>query len=265
MSSALYVTTKGFFKRAWLGALLAVGALVLVALLVRVKPQFDGMNLGYSNEDFIGSHFVYLGLSWVLFLAVCLHALTGLQQIFLRLPVSSRVIATWFMLTMAGLVILLQLVTNGVYHMLFSDEQRFVYYWTVLGPLLFITTLIFVSHAIFWSMHAPSITRLTVGISLIVAMFWWFFSRYYPDVINKQIVPWNHVTLSEFAIMQVLCVASWFQGTRAFGQVRAGTAVASRSWDEMVSWWNNLRTKTEAEIPMGPSALRSSLARLHWR
>lgn len=265
MTSALYVTTKQFCKRAWLGALLAVGLLVMGPMSERVVWLLEGLNLTYSNADFIGGHFVYLGTSWVLFLAVSLHAFAGLQQTCLKLPISSRVIATWLMLAMVGLVVLLQLVTNGVYHMLFFDDQRFVYYWTVLGPLLFITTLIFVGQATFWSMHSPSFTRLIFGIGLIVAMFLWFSLRYYPNGFNAEIVPWNHVTLSEFVTMQLLCLASWVQGTRAFEQVRSGSTAPSRFWSEMVSWWNNLRTGPNPDIALGPVSLRSSLSLLHWR
>jgi len=265
MRSALYVTTKQFCKRAWFGALLAVGMLVMGPLLFLVLTRMEGLNLDFMEHDLTGYHFAYLGLSWIAFLGVSLQALAGCQKSCLSLPVSSRAIATWLMFAMVGLVVVLQLVTNGLYRALFFDENWLNDYWPLLGPLLFLVTLILVGHSVFWCEYAPSFTRLFLAAGLIGAMFWWFISRYYPNGFKAEIVPWSHVTLSEFVTMQVVCVAAWYQGTRAFGKVRSGEAVPSHYWEQMIVWWNALLTGAIPEQQMEPLSRWTSLARLHWR
>ncbi|MCH9654611.1 MAG: hypothetical protein K0U86_09180 [Planctomycetes bacterium] len=265
MSSALYVTTKGFCKRTWFGALLAVGTLVIAPLLFRTISQLQGLNLVYVDHDLFDYHFAYLGISWVFFLGACLQGLPGVQRIVLGLPVSSKSIASWLMFTMVGYVVLLQLVTNGFYRLLFFDQNWLADYWPVMGPLLFLVTLIMVGHCIYWSKFAPSITRYAFWALFVVGMFWWFISRYYPNGFKADIVPWSKVTLPEFVTMQLVCIAAWYQGTRAFAQVRAGTAVPSPAWEQMMVWWNALLTGTILEKQIVPLSRRTALARLHWR
>lgn len=265
MTTALYVTTKQFCKRAWLGALLAVGTLILGPLVFLLFTRLQGLNLDYMDHDLSGYHFAYLGLSWVCFLGVCLHAQSGCQKLCLSLPVSSRAIASWMMFTMVGLVVLLELLTSGVYRMLFFDEHWLTDYWPMLGPLLFVATLILVGHCLFWMLHAPSFTRLGVGLTVLVGMFYWFISRYYPHGFQADLVPWSRVSLSEFVTLQAACVAAWYLGTRAFAQFRSGTAFPSPAWERTARWGNALLTGAIPEQPLMPLSRSDTLAKLHWR
>ncbi len=265
MSSALYVTTKGFCKRTWMGALLAVGTLVIAPLLFRTISRMQGLDLVFVDHDLFDYHFAYLGISWVFFLGACLQGLPGVQRIILGLPVSSKSIASWLMFAMVGFVVLLQLVTNGLYRLLFFDQNWLADYWPVLGPLMFLVTLILVGHYIYWSKFAPSFTRYAFWALLLVGMFWWFLSRYYPNGFKAEIVPWSKVTFSEFVTMQLTCIAAWHQGTRAFAQVRAGTAVPSPQWERVARWWKALLTGTVSEKPIVPISRRKALAKMHWR
>ncbi|HCO22421.1 MAG: hypothetical protein CME31_10500 [Gimesia sp.] len=265
MSSIFYATTKQFCKRAWFGAVLAVGALVMGPLLIVLFLKFNGLQPGQMEQSYFDFHFAYLGVSWVFFLGVCLHAFSGSEKYCLGLPVSSASIATWLMLAMAGFVVVLQLLTNGLYRLLFFDEHWLTNYWPLLGPLLFMVTLILVGHCLFWSVHAPSFTKTFLGGALMFGMLAWFVSRYYPNGFKSDIVPWNCVTLGEFVTMQLTCLAAWYQGTRAFAEVRAGTAVPSPAWERMKVWWNALLTGAIPEQSAVPFSPRSSLVRLHWR
>lgn len=265
MTTALYVTTKDFCKRAWVGALLAVGTLVMGPLLFLVLTRLQGLNLDYMEHDLSGYHFAYLGLSWVAFLGVCLHAQSGCQKICLGLPISSRAIASWLMFSMVGLVVVLQLLTNGVYRMLFFDEHWLADYWPLLGPLLFLVTLVLVGHSLFWSLHAPSFTRVLLGSTLIFGIFYWFISRYYPNGFHAEDVPWSRVTLGEFVLMQLVSIAAWYQGTREFAKFRAGTAVPSPAWERVQLWWNGLLSGAIPRQQPEPLSRRSALTKLHWR
>lgn len=265
MSSAFYMTTRNFCKRAWLSASLAVAALVLCPLVSRMIMRLQGLSLEHLEQNVFDYHFAYLGVSYIFFIGVCLNALAGSEKFCLGLPVSSTSIATWMMLAMAGLIVVLQLVTNGLYRVLFFDDRWLTDYWPLLGPLLFMVTLILVGHAAYWSLHAPSLTKCVFWMAAIVALFWWFISRYYPAGYQEKIVPWRNVSLGEFILMQLVCIASWFQGTRAFAHVRNGTALPSPQWEQVRTWWNALLTGSVPEQAIVPLSRKSSLARLHWR
>ncbi|WP_417391445.1 hypothetical protein [Gimesia sp.] len=265
MSSALIATTKSFCKRAWPSASIAVAALVIVPLMIKILMHLQGYRIPYNDQEIFSLHFTYLGISWVIFLSITVRALAGSQKYCRGLPISSRAIATWLMLAMVGLVVVLQLATNGAYRALFFDERWLSDYWPVLGPVLFLVTLVLTGHAIFWTLNAPSYTRLLLSMAIIVALFWWFLSRYFPQGFKAEAVPWSHVTLGEFVLMQLVSLAAWYQGTRAFASVRSGTAVPSPQWTQTRNWWDSLTTGATSSGQSGLISHRAALARLHWR
>ncbi|QDT45560.1 hypothetical protein Pan241w_56860 [Gimesia alba] len=265
MNSAFYTTTRLFLKRAWAGALLAVGTLVLGPLLYRivfVSPQ-PGVSVG--SQELLSLHIFYLVCSWIFFLAVGFYAIQGSQKICMGLPVRSTAIATWMMLATVSLVVLLQLVTNGAYRVLFFDQHWLSEYWPLLGPLLFLITLILVSHAIYWGLYAVSFTRAFCWTVSIVGLFWWFISRYFPNGFRADAVSWKHVTLEEFFTLFIVSMAAWYWGTREFANVRSGIAVPSTHWQAMRRWWDSLMSGAVSERNAVPASVRSSLSRLHWR
>lgn len=265
MSSALIATTKSFCKRAWPSASIAVAALVIVPLMINILMRLQGLTIPYSDQEIFSLHFTYLGISWIIFLTITVRALAGSQKYCRGLPISSRAIATWLMLAMVGLVVVLQLATNGAYRALFFDERWLSDYWPVLGPVLFLVTLVLTGHAIFWTLNAPSYTRLLLSMAIIVGLFWWFLSRYFPQGFKAEAVPWSHVTLGEFVLMQLVSLAAWYQGTRAFASVRSGTAVPSSQWTQTRNWWDHLVTGTSSSRHTTLESRRATLARLHWR
>ncbi|WP_417385091.1 hypothetical protein [Gimesia sp.] len=265
MSSALISTTKSFCKRAWPGASIAVAALVVVPLMIRILMRLQGDRVPYTDQEIFNLHFTYLGISWVIFLTITVRALAGSQKYCRGLPISSRAIATWLMLAMVGLVVVLQLATNGAYRALFFDERWLSDYWPVSGPVLFLVTLILTGHAIFWTLNAPSYTRIILSVGIVVALFWWFVSRYFPHGFQAEAVPWSHVTLGEFVLMQLVSLAAWYQGTRAFAGIRSGTAVPSSQWIGTRDWYHSLITGTSSSRHTTLESHRAALARLHWR
>lgn len=265
MSSAFYVTTKQFLKRIWLGALLVISALVLAPLAFRALMSLKELGTyGVSVQPF-DYHFAFLGLSWVFFIALCGYALQGCETIVFRLPVSSTAIVSGLILLTVGTVVLLNLITNGLYRILFFDQRWLAEYWPLLGPLLFLVTLMLVGHSLYWSRFSLSFTYCAIWGSLIVGMFWWFLSRYFPNGFQADIVPWNHVSLSDFMIMSTVGIAAWYQGTRAFGKVRSGTAVPSPEWQKTIAWGRTWLSGGIADRISLPLTRRAALAQLHWR
>lgn len=260
MTTVLYVTTKQFCKRAWLGAVLAVGTLVLLPLVFRALMSLQKLDgYGVSGKPF-DYYFAFLGMSWIFFFAICLYALRDCEKTLFRLPVSSTRIFSGLVLLTAGAVMLLDLVTNGCYRILFFDQRWIVNDWPVGGPLLFLMTLLITGHALYWSRFSLSFTFLAVWGSLVAGLFYWFCSRYFPHGFQEASVPWRHVSLTDAVIMLGASSAAWFQGARAFGKVRSGTAMPSRQWQQAAAWWNRLLTGNRAT----PASSQSALARLHW-
>ena len=267
MSSALYMTTKIFCKRAWLGALLAVCLLVAGPFALIKFVQFVEGTSPLEDKLFkpFDYHFAYLGVSWVLFIAVVLAALQGIKKVVFSLPVSSSSIFSWLIFFTAGLFVFLNLITNGLYRIFFFDKNWLADYWPLSGPTFFIVTVMLVGHCIYWSMHARSFTQLFCWIGLIIVMFYWFIARYYPNGFHEKIVPWNHVTLFEFVAMQMLCIAAWWQGTRALKNVRNGNAVPSWQWKQLSVFFKNLVTGARSSNQSIPDSRQASLANVHWR
>ncbi|QDU53410.1 hypothetical protein [Gimesia panareensis] len=265
MHSAFYTTTRLFLKRAWGGALLAVSVLVLSPLLYRIVYDSQSSGPVLVNEQLFGVHIMYLVLSSIFFLAVCYYSIQGTQKICMGLPMRSRPIATWMMLATVCLAVLLQLVTNGAYRLLFFDSQWLSDYWPLFGPLLFLVTLILVSHAIYWGLYAISFTRALCWAGTVVGLFWWFVVRYYPDGFQESAVSWKHVTLTEFLTLLTVSLGAWYLGTREFANVRSGVAVPSPYWQKMQGWWESVMTGTASASSQRPVSISASLSRLHWR
>lgn len=266
MSYALFVVTKMFCKRAALFAVLSVMLLVLGPLAFYELMRFAmGPHIKGITLQPIHYHFAFLGVSWLLFITVGLHALQGTQKVIFGLPVSSISIFSWSVFSTEAIYILLNLVTNGFYRIAFFDENWLTDYWPLWGPTLFFATLIMVGHCIFWNMRARSIMRLCFWISFVIAMFWWFISRYYPEGFAQRLIPWNQVTLSELITMQLVFVVAWIVGFSSFTQVRCGAAVPSLPWERVKSWSSQLMNGSLTSETQIPSSVSKGLAHLHWR
>ncbi|MAX35924.1 hypothetical protein [Gimesia sp.] len=264
MTHLLLVVTKTFTKRAWLAAVLAVCLLVLGSLSLReLIYLLEGPTDSGSVNPF-HFHFAFLATSWVTFIAVCLQALQGSQQMIRGLPISSARIASGLMFSSVGVVVLLSLVTNGLYRLVFFDEHWLADYWPVLGPLLFLCTLVMVGYHCFWSMHAPGFLKVAGWGMAFGLLFYWFVSRYYPHGFAKGVVPWSHVTLTEFVTLQLVSLVAWLGGVRAYSNIRNGAAMPSPQWDQTQLWWTALITGRIPERMSVPLSRRMTLARMHW-
>lgn len=264
MTHLLFVVTKTFTKRAWLAAVLAVCLLVLGPLSLRELISFLEGPADSSSVKPFSFHFAFLATSWVTFIAVCLHALHGSQLMIRGLPVSSARIASGLMFSTVGIVVLLSLVTNGLYRLVFFDEHWLADYWPVLGPLLFLCTLVMVGYHCFWSMHAPGFLKLAGWMTAFSLLFLWFVSRYNPHGFTKGIVPWSHVTLTEFVTLQLISVVAWLGGVRAYSKIRNGAATPSPQWDQAQFWLTAVLTGAVPERMSVPRSRRMTLARMHW-
>ncbi|WP_417385086.1 hypothetical protein [Gimesia sp.] len=269
MSSAFVMTTRLIWKRAWPLVLTCVAMFVLVPYVILKVQELMAEPGSSSNSDMFkfGFHFIYyIFLSSFVFMGLSVGVTSGLRKYCLGLPVPSRTIASGLMFTAVTLFLSMQLLTNGLYRLLFFDQNWLTDYWPLTGTLLFLVTLILVGHAIFWLMKAPSLTRLCASAILIAGMLVWFVSRFYPDGFGGDVLPWSRVTPSEFGTMLSVSIGAWYLGIGAFAQLRSGTALPSPAWESCKQWYKTLAVgKAAKQHNQHPQTATATLMQTHWR
>ncbi|QDU17763.1 hypothetical protein CA11_56120 [Gimesia maris] len=263
MSSAFVMTTRLIWKRAWLGALctvllLVTGPVTLPAVF-RVLPDSIAGDLAqvFHSQLFI------LGLSWVAFGFLCIHAAyQSPLQLTRGLPVSSTRIASWVMWSTVVMVVVPSLLINGLVRLLFMDASWSDRDYSVLGPTLFITAFIMVAWSAYWSLQAKGFWRLLFWASAVGALVAWLVSRYYPE---GKLVPWKVVTLTEWITVLVVCGTGWLAGVRAYATIRCGAAVTSLIWSRVEAWLNGDQLRCHNQAIPNTGSRTQAFARLHWK
>ncbi|WP_417385088.1 hypothetical protein [Gimesia sp.] len=272
MSSAFVMTTRLIWKRAWPPVLFWSGLFVLIPFaFLRIEQYLAGpVSWRCGNRfftDYALYYFSYLCMSSAIFMNVSMEVIKDCRKICLGLPVSSRVIASWMMLTVVAMFVAMQLMTNGLYRLLILDQRGLSNFWPLKGPLLFLVTLILVGYCFYWLLQNPSLPRLLAGIILLPGMLVWFVARFYPDGFNEGLEPWNRVTSGEWGTMLGVSLGAWYLGTGAFAQIRSGTAQPGPAWELMKQWWNRLAVGARSDRETDPRSQTAiaTLKQVHWR
>lgn len=263
MSSALYMTTKSFFKRVWPWAMLGVCLLVLIPLAINKGYWFWPLSITQGDDHPLTYHFWFWGGFGLSFVLICGFGGQGASRVILGLPMSSTRLASGIMLSTVGAFVLLSLITNGLYRIVF-DKNWLNEYWPVWGPTLFIATLIMVVWCAYWNLQAIGFGKLLFWISFILAMVGWFISRYFPHGFGEELVPWNNVTLTELITLLVVFVSAWGWGIQSFARIRCGAAAPSRQWSYVESWLNGLSHKKQKQNSSISKSKIQTFARLNW-
>ncbi|QDU53415.1 hypothetical protein [Gimesia panareensis] len=265
MENTFFVVTKVFGKRVWCHALLAVGFLIMIPLSVRDGLNFHG-NLFYEGEGNPFDYFFsFISISWLLFIGISVYAFRDSRKFLFSLPLSSASMSSWLMLTTAGFVVFLSLLTNGLYRVFFFDQHWLSEYWPVLGPTLFVITLVFVGYGLYWNLQSQSILKLLFSAAVVVGLSWWFVSRFFPNGFQNPIVPWCRVTLAEYVTMLTVSLGAWWLGVTSFKRVRCGDAKPSRLWEQIslaANGFINGAQSVDAPVCLSKT---DSLKQLHWR
>lgn len=266
MSSAFVMTTRLIWKRAWLGALLT--GLVLVTGPV-VLPAVLHLLPGAVNENLaqlFRSQLLILGLSWVAFGFLCINAAyQSPLQLTRGLPVSSTRIASWVMWSTVVMVVVPALLINGLVRFLFMDASWPDRDCSVLGPTLFITALIMIAWSAYWSLQTPGFWRLLFWTVALAGLVSWLISRYYPEGVEGQLVPWNRVTLSEWLTLLAATGCAWLAGIHSYARIRCGAATTSQPWSRIEDWLNGDRVQRRGQGVLISRSRTQAFARLHWR
>lgn len=269
MTDGLLRVTKYSMKSLWLS-----GAVITVVL---VMPSVGLRFLGFLDEIsserqfklitgfFSGIHFAFLCISGGVFLIFCLRELIFKQKLMSRMPVATAEFVSGQILSTLVIVIMVSLVSNGVFRLLLFDADSFRKFWPVMGPILFFLTLIVVVHCIYWDLQRLGFVRVLFWFSFVLGMCYWFKSRYYPDGFDGYPTPWSKVTWPEFFTMLIVFVAAWILAIRSCAQIRCGNAVSSQMWERVWRLVGKLGHFTWTARPGKSDSVTSAFARLYWR
>jgi hypothetical protein len=270
MGTALAVTTKMLWKRAWQPVLFWSVLFVLIPLTFLRIQQYLAGPVGWrcgdrSFTDFATYYFLYLWWSSYISICVGVEMTKGFRKFSLGLPLSSRAIASAMMFSVVALFVTMQLVTYGLYRLLILDKAAIRSYWPMTGPLFFFVTLILAGYCFYWLLQVPSLPRLLAAIFLLPGMLVWFVARFFPNGFSKGLEPWNQVAPGEWGAMLGVSLGAWYLGTVAFAQVRAGSAVPGPVWERFREWWKSLSVGTTSDLQADQLSHTAMLAQTHWR
>ncbi|WP_339683420.1 hypothetical protein [Gimesia maris] len=264
MSEPLYVITKFYIRRTWPWAALVVFLLVAGPFLLQVVTSFLPGASQKDDQLWFESQMSLLLLTWLSAGLVCILPFQETRKIVRGLPLSSARIASWFMLSSVVTVVFLSLLTNGLYRLVLIDEHWLDRDWSVLGPSLFVATLIIVLWCAYWNLQSLGFFRLLFWISCISASIGWLISRYYPHGFDQPPQSWSNVSLTEWITLLVVFVGAWRGGIVSFARFRSGTAVPSSSWNWLESWANGGALLRHEKRIRNTGSPMKAFARLHW-
>ncbi|QDT45564.1 hypothetical protein Pan241w_56900 [Gimesia alba] len=270
MTDGLLRVTKYSLSTHWRSVFVLTAVLVLPSLGLRLLAFLREMS---SDPQFMftpqflfwGFHFAFLFLIGGGILLFCLNELLHKQKLMLRMPVATAQFVSGLILSTLVILLMVSLVSNGVYRLLLFDADGFRQFWPVTGPTLFLVTLIVVAHCIYWNLQRPGFARLLFWFSFVIGMCYWLQSRYYPDGFNGYAAPWSTVTWPEFFTMLTVSVTAWIGAIRSCALVRGGVAVPSQMWERVWKEVGRLGHVNWASGFRKPDSVSSAFARLYWR
>lgn len=272
MTDGLLRVTKYSLKEHWLSGLGLAFLLVLPPLGLRLLPPQGVRFLNYFLGPFIpqwaGSldgHFFFVAFSGFLFLVVCLGVLEQTQKIMSRMPVATAEIVSGLILSTLIITVVVSLVSVAFYRQFLFGETMFRDHWPVLGPTLFLATMVVVIHCAFWNLKSIGFFRLLFWPYFGAMAIGWFVSRYSPGDSSRFFVPWKQVTPAELLTMSVVFVAAWVGAIRSCARVRCGAAVPTLTWERLITELRNLRHTAIITDRKRLDSISAGFAQLYWR
>lgn len=246
--------------------------LVLPPLVLRLLPPQGLRFINHFLLLFIpheaaslDGHFFFVAFSGFLFLALCLDVLDRTQKTMARIPVATAEIVSGLILTSLIITVVVSLVSVAVYRQFIFGETRFNERWPVLGPTLFLATMVVVMHCTFWHLKAIGVFKLMFWPYFFIGAIGWFVTRYSPGESGGFFVPWKQVTPVEILTMSAVFVVAWFGAIRSCAIVRCGDAVPTLTWERLKAELRNLRHSAFITGRKHHDSISAGLAQLYWR
>ncbi|WP_339683418.1 hypothetical protein [Gimesia maris] len=264
MTDGLLRVTKYSLKELWPLGLGVVGMLVLPPVGLQMLARFLG-RLNSPSPVSLGWHFFFMAVSAFLLAVVCGTVLEQTKKMLPRIPVKTAEIVSALILSTLVVSVSVSLVATFIYRQLLYGEAMFRDGWPILGPTLFLSTMVVVLHWGFWNLQSLSLFRVLFWICFGDMTFFWFMSRYFDSQSSDIFEPWKQVTPLELITMSVVFVASWIGAIRSCDRVRCGATESSRTWEHMQTKVKTLQHQTIIAPRKRFESISSAFARLYWQ
>ncbi|QDT24192.1 hypothetical protein HG66A1_60240 [Gimesia chilikensis] len=269
MADGLLRVTTYSLRTYWRSVFVITLLLVLPPLVLRSLPpegiQFLNRLLFIPlPAATLDGHLFFVAFSGFLFLVLGLNVLDRAQKSITRIPVATAEIVSGLILTSLIITVVVSLVSVAVYRQFIFGEARFNERWPVLGPTLFLSTMVVVMHCAFWHLKALGVFRLIFWPYFCAGAIGWFVTRYSPGESPGYFVPWKQVTPVEFLTMSVVFIAAWFGAIRSCALVRCGVAVPTLTWERLKKELDDLKRRTLIARRKHPDSISAGVAQLYW-
>ncbi len=264
MTDGLLRVTKYSLRSLWPTAL----GLTLLLVLPPMGLRLLACSLGRSHSPLrvnLENHFAFLGITGVLFVIVCLVVLDQTHKLIPRMPVTTAEIVSGQILSTLIVTMVVSLVSIAVYRQFLFDKSVFHGRWPVLGPTLFLATMVVVLHCAFWNLKSIGFFKVLFWYFFGAGVIGWFMTRYSLGDSSRFFVPWKQVTPAELLTMSVVFVASWIGAIRSCDRVRCGATESSRTWEHMQTKVKTLQHLTIIAPRKRFESISSAFARLYWQ
>ncbi|QDV21299.1 hypothetical protein Pan153_59870 [Gimesia panareensis] len=264
MTDGLLRVTKYSLRSLWPLGLGVIGLLVLPPLGIRLLNHFLG-RFNPPSAASLGAHFFFMAVSVIMLAVVSGGVLDQTKNLLSWMPVKTAEIVSGLILSTLFVSVSASLVSIFIYRQFFYGEMMFRDGWPVLGPTLFLATLIVTLHFAFWNLQSFSLSRVFFWICFGDAMFFWFMSRYFDSKSSNIFEPWKQVTPLEMITMSVVFVAAWFGAIRSCDRVRCGTTESSRTWEYLQTGVKSLTHQTFVNDRKRFDSISAAFAQLYWQ
>jgi hypothetical protein len=208
---------------------LALAVLVLVGgpLAFRGLLTLDGLTLDPDALEPLEFLMPYL-LGGGFVMAVAAYAgHHGLRRRAYALPISTRALGAWQMAASAAAIGGANLLAMSLLRQWLGVD------WPILGPTLFLMTMVVLGHTAYWWLLDFRFWKAAVVLGALIAAGWWLLTRIQPNGPREPMVPWV-LSIADFLVLAATTGGAAVFGSWALERDRHGRGRNDRQLDRVV-------------------------------
>ena len=159
MADGLLRVTTYSLRTLWPLGLGVIGLLVLPPLGLQLLGRFLG-RMNPPSPVSLGWHFFFMAVSAFMLAVVCSVVLDQTKSLLPRMPVKTADIVSGLILSTLFVSVSASLVSIFIYRQFLYGETMFRDGWPVLGPTLFLATMVVLLHCSYWSLQSIGFFRV---------------------------------------------------------------------------------------------------------